>query len=399
MNSPQHSQSHFRVALLLGMSMALGPLAIDTYLPAFPAIAESFNVGVHEIAISISVYVFMLAVGQLVAGPLSDRLGRPLVMLTGLGIFALASIMLSRSDSNEMFLALRALQAFGGGWIGVCVPAIVRDRLSGVEAARFFSLIGLVMILAPAVAPGIGSFILTTFSWPAIFIMLFGYALVLGLLLRFLLFSSLTPPSKPQIPISVLQRYNAVLSTKPALRYMLLQGLCFSVMLLFVAHSSFIYQEHFGATPKVFALLFAANIVVMMASNLINRWLLKYIPSKRILRSSVIIQALAVVVLIIILIVAPSLWLFLPAMMIIVGIMGAITPNTQACFMEYFSEHGGTASALIGATQFSLSGLITVLSAFLPESVIAVVIAQGFCSLACVILVLGIRDGRATAKP
>jgi len=380
------------------MSMALGPLAIDTYLPAFPAIAESFNVGVHQIAISISVYVFMLAVGQLVAGPLSDRLGRPLVMLTGLGIFALASIMLSRSESNEMFLALRALQAFGGGWIGVCVPAIVRDRLSGVEAARFFSLIGLIMILAPAIAPSIGSLILANFSWPAIFVMLAGYGLVLAFLLKFLLFSSLSAPNKPSVAVSVLQRYKAVLSTTPALRFMLLQGLCFSVMLLFVAHSSFIYQEHFGATPEVFALLFAANIVVMMASNLINRWLLRYIPSKRILRGCVIIQAFAVAGLIIALIVAPSLWLFLPAMMIIVGIMGAITPNTQACFMEYFSEHGGTASALIGATQFSLSGIITVLSAFLPESVIAVVIAQGVCSLVCVVLVLGIRDGAATAK-
>lgn len=388
----QHSEdhSHFKVALLLGMTMAIGPLAIDTYLPAFPVIAESLDVSIHEIALSISVYAFTLAIGQLFAGPLSDRLGRPAVMLTGLSIFALASLMLSGAETNEEFLALRGLQAFGGGWVSVCVPAIVRDRLSGAEAARFFSLIGLVMILAPAVAPTIGSFILVKFDWPAIFVALCGYAVFVAVMLKLFLFSSLTRPANSHGAISVFQRYKAVLSTRPALRYMLLQGICFSVMLLFVAHSSFIYQEHFGATPTQFSMLFAANIVVMMGSNLTNRRLLKVIPSRQILRWCVLAQGVTLLILIVVMLTVPSLWLFLPATMIIVGILGAIGPNTQACYMEYFAEHGGTASALMGATQFSLAGLITVLSAFLPESVIAIVLAQGACSLVCVLLVLGI---------
>lgn len=395
---PQHTEapSHFKVALLLGMTMAIGPLAIDTYLPAFPVIAKSLNVSIHEIALSISVYAFTLAVGQLVAGPLSDRLGRPTIMLTGLSIFALASLMLSDAETNEEFLALRALQAFGGGWISVCVPAIVRDRLSGAEAARFFSLIGLVMILAPAVAPGIGSFILVKFEWPAIFMALSGYAVFVAVMLKLFLFSSLTPPVKTHERINVFQRYKVVLSIRPAMRYMLLQGICFSVMLLFVAHSSFIYQEHFGTGPTEFSMLFAANIVVMMGANLANRRLLKVIPSRQILRWCVLAQGAALLTLIAVMLTAPSLWLFLPATMVIVGILGAIGPNTQACYMEYFAEHGGTASALMGATQFSLAGLITVLSALLPESVIAIVLAQGACSLVCVLLVLGIpKEHRA----
>ncbi|HET6564713.1 MAG TPA: MFS transporter, partial [Xanthomonadales bacterium] len=167
MNKPQENQHpHLGIAILLAMSMALGPLSIDAYLPAFPVIAQELRTSIHDVSLSISLYVFVLAAGQLVGGPLSDRFGRGKVMLTGLGIFALASALIARVDTLEQLLWLRALQGFGGGWIAVCVPAIVRDHLSGREAARFFGLIGLILMLAPAIAPSIGSFMLLQFNWP-----------------------------------------------------------------------------------------------------------------------------------------------------------------------------------------------------------------------------------------
>ncbi len=387
MQQSGQSHPHLGIAVLLAMSMALSPLSIDAYLPAFPSIADGLGVSIHEVSLSISIYVFLLAAGQLIAGPLSDRFGRAAVMLTGLGIFALASALITRVDSNSELLLLRALQGFGGGWISVCVPAIVRDRLSGQEAARFFSLIGLIMILAPAIAPGIGSLMLAHFNWQAIFVMLFLYAIVLGILLKWVVFAEPQRLAASHPPVPVWSRYRAVITTHPALRYLLLQALCFAVMLLFISHSSFIYQKHFGATPMAFALLFAANIVFMLVANLTNRRLLKSVESKRILRWAVTVQAGGIVLLLLVTAFAPKLWLFLPAMMITVGAMGAITPNTQACFMEYFPEHGGTASALLGATQFSLGGLISVGSAMLPETVIAVILAQAGCSFLCLLLV------------
>lgn len=381
------SHTHAGIAILLAMTMALGPLALDTYLPAFPAMAASLGVSVHDISLSISGYVFVLALGQLVAGPLSDRWGRGPVMLTGLAMFGLASYLISQTQTLESLLGLRMLQAFGGGWATVCVPALVRDRLSGVEAARFFSLIGLIMILAPAVAPSIGSLILLQFSWPAIFIMLCAYAVLLVLLLKWVLFPSYRASQTSAHAMSVWQRYRAVFATRPALRFMLLQTFSFAVMLLFITHSSFIYQEHYGASAQHFALLFGANIVVMMVANLINRRLLKSYASQRILRWSITLQATGILLLIVISMLWPVLWLFLPAMMLTIGAMGAITPNTQACFMEYFAEHGGTASALMGATQFSVAGLISAASALLPESVTAIILAMAACSLLCLILV------------
>lgn len=381
------AQLHPGIAILLAMTVALGPLALDTYLPAFPSIASDLGVSVSNVSLSISLYVFVLALGQLVGGPLSDHFGRGTVMLSGLAIFGFASLLISATRSFEILLLLRTVQAFGGGWAAVCVPAIVRDRLSGQEAARFFSLIGLMMILAPALAPSLGSLILSLYDWSGIFIFLTVYAAIMVALLKTVIFSRSQRQSIQRQQISVRDRYRTVFATRPALRFMFLQALTFAVMLLFIAHSSFIYQAHFGASPAAFALLFGSNVVVMMVMNLVNRALLMRFRPERILRWSVTMQATGIFLLLLVLNFAPYLYLFLPAMMITVGAMGAITPNTQACFMDYFSQHGGTASALLGATQFSLAGLISTASAMLPDTVVAIILAQASCSIVCLLLI------------
>jgi DHA1 family bicyclomycin/chloramphenicol resistance-like MFS transporter len=188
--------------------------------------------------------------------------------------------------------------------------------------------------------------------------------------------------------MTVWARYRAVFAVRPALRYMLLQALAFSVMLIFITHSSFIYQQHFGAGPGLFAILFGANIVLMLAANLLNRKLLQRIAAQRILRAALMLQALGIGLLIIIAALDASLWFFLPAMMLTVGTMGAITPNIQACYMEYFASHGGTASALLGAAQFSIAGLLSAATTLLPETLLLIVISQAVCSALCLALIV-----------
>lgn len=167
---------------------------------------------------------------------------------------------------------------------------MVRDRLSGAEAARFFSLIGLIMILAPAIAPGIGSAILAQYDWRAIFIMLCIYPLIVAVLLKWVVFPGQITSPAHRATVSVWQRYRAVFATRPALRFMFLQALSFAVMMLFITHSAFIYQQYFGAGPTAFSLLFGANIILMLVANPTNRWLLKRISSKRILRWAITTQ-------------------------------------------------------------------------------------------------------------
>lgn len=382
-----HSTPPIRVAALLAMTMALAPFATDTFLPAFPVMADALHTNIHTIALAIPVYMLVLALGQLIAGPLSDRFGRHRVMLSGLFIFAIASALIANVRSVEQLLSLRALQALGGGSAMVCVPALIRDHMSGKDAARFFSLVGLMMILAPAVAPSIGSILLEQFSWPSIFVFLTLYAGITIILMKLLLFNSSYQARVRVLNVKVWKRCAAVLSTAPARPFLLLQGLSFSILLLFIVHSSFIYQGSFGVSHQVFSLLFGANVVLMIVMNLLNRYLLNFIAAEKILRFSLSLQALGIVCLILLSLNQAPLWAFVSAMVLTVGTMGAISPNIQALFMDHFAEHGGTASAVLGATQFAMSGAIAAVSTLLPELVLTVICCQAACSVMCLVLI------------
>jgi DHA1 family bicyclomycin/chloramphenicol resistance-like MFS transporter len=379
--------SHLRLALAMAMTVAIAPLALDAYLPAFPDLAAFLGVSVHEISLSISVYVGALSLGQLVGGPLTDRYGRQPIMLGGLAIFAVCSFLISQAETLGQLLSLRALQAFGGGWVSVCVPAIVRDRVRGVEAAKLFSLIGLITVSAPAVAPALGSLLLKFGGWASIFLFLGCYGIMAVTILKFSIFSrrsrnaAAVGGTAPAARLSVVQRYIRVFRTPMALRFILLQAAVFSIMMLFITHASFIYQEHFGVSAGLFSVFFGANVVAMAIIMLGNRWLLSRFSPLSILRGAVALQALAVAVLVIITQFLPLLWLFLPAIMLAIGSIGAISPNCQACYMEHFGEGGGTAAALMGATQFGIAGIVSALSTLMPESIQAVVLAQALCAM------------------
>jgi DHA1 family bicyclomycin/chloramphenicol resistance-like MFS transporter len=161
--------SRLRLALALGPLIAVGPLAIDTYLPALPAMADSYGVRVTDVERSVSLYVMGTALGQLLGGPLSDHLGRKPVAWGGLLLFALASLLISLSTALWQLDLLRVIQALGGGATVVVAAASVRDWFDGQEAARVLSNIGLIMLIAPLVAPAVGAMLVLLQGWQAIF--------------------------------------------------------------------------------------------------------------------------------------------------------------------------------------------------------------------------------------
>ena len=192
--------SHLRLALLLGAAITIGPLAMDAYLPAFPEIARSLGVAPQQVGLSVSVYLAGLSVGHLVGGPLSDRYGRQVILLGGLGVFIAASVGIATSATLAGLLGWRLVQALGAGFTIVSVPAIVRDRTRGTESARLFSLIALITFAAPASAPAIGTLILWFTQWPGIFLFQAVYAAGIALLLRATLFRGIGLPRGRVIP-------------------------------------------------------------------------------------------------------------------------------------------------------------------------------------------------------
>ncbi|WP_232471504.1 MFS transporter [Halomonas sp. N3-2A] len=279
------SKTPFIVVLSLALTMMLGPFSMDTYLPAFPVIGESLGVSQQAVSLSVSVYVFAMAFGQLIGGALSDRFGRQRVLMSGLAIFALSSIVIGMADSLNTLLVGRAVQALGAGFTLVSVPALVRDRVAGRDAAKLFSMMGFIMVLAPGIAPSVGSAILALGSWHYIFFALAVYAVLLVPLLVRVLFTGTGKVSRAKSPkMSLLARYKLVLSTKPALPFIVWQAASFSTLMMFITYASFIYQGHFGQSPSAFSMLFAANIVAMLIFNILNRVLLSRLSSLRILQ-------------------------------------------------------------------------------------------------------------------
>ncbi|MCM2972539.1 Bcr/CflA family efflux MFS transporter [Larsenimonas suaedae] len=395
-----HSKTPFIVVLSLALTMMLGPFSMDTYLPAFPAIGDSLGVSQQAVSLSVSVYVFAIAFGQLIGGALSDRFGRQRILMSGLAIFAVASLIIGQAESLEVLLGGRAIQAFGAGWTLVSVPALVRDRVAGRDAAKLFSLMGFIMVLAPGVAPSVGSAILALGSWHYIFYALAAYALLLVPLLVRVIFTGKGKVSRAKSPqMSLLARYKLVLTTKPALPFIAWQAAAFSMMMMFVTYASLIYQGHFEQTPAAFSMLFAANIVTMLVFNILNRVLLSRLPSLRILQLATCCQAVGMVLLLMAAFMDWPLVAFLPAMMLTIGSMGAVSPNIQACFLEFFPTSGGTAAALLGAAQFGVAGVLSGLSAVLPHSLEAIVLMMAVCaSVAYLMLARSFIKGRSAVE-
>lgn len=385
------TESNIRLPLVIALAttMMLGPFSLDTYLPAFPAIADSLGVDTQAVALSVSVYIFALAFGQLIGGALSDRFGRKPVLFSGLGIFCVASLALAQTDSLAVFLAARTVQALGAGWALVSVPALVRDRVSGQEAAKLFSLMGLIMVIAPGIAPSIGSLLLKIGPWSIIFVFLALYSVaIIPLLVTAVFRNAPVAPTPPGAALGLLKRYAAVLKTREALPFIAWQAGSFSVMMMFITHASFIYQTHFEQSEDAFALMFSANIVAMFCLNLANRALLSRISSLRVLQIATALQAVGILLLIVAALADWPVYAFLAAMMLTIGVVGAITPNIQACFMEFFPTSGGTAAALLGASQFGIAGTLSALSALVPHTLLAVVLSMAVCSAVAFVFML-----------
>ncbi|GAA5118546.1 multidrug effflux MFS transporter [Alloalcanivorax gelatiniphagus] len=351
--------SPLRLAILLGGLVALGPLAIDTYLPALPTMANDFGVAVHRVELSVSLYVIGVAAGQWLGGPLSDHFGRKPVAYVGLVVFLLASLAITVCKSVEQLYLLRVVQALGGGATVVIAAASVRDHFNGREAARVLTSVGLVLLIAPLLAPAIGAALLKLAGWQSIFVMLAAYAVVVGLILRFGL-----PSVTPQVAVEPLRHrmfaaYGRVLRQRKAMGFILANGLAFSAMFTFITDAAFLYIEYFDVGETAFPLYFGANVVTMLTLNRVNVLLLRRYESVTILGVAVTIQCLSAALLLTLTLLGQlTLWTTVPLIMLVAGMAALGIPNAMASFLAYFDKDSGAATGLNGCLQFLLAGLI-----------------------------------------
>lgn len=384
-----------RLALLLGTLVALGPLAIDTYLPALLAMSEHFAVAIHDVEISVSVYVLGVALGQWLGGPLSDHFGRKPVAYAGLLLFIAGSLCIPFSNDVQALYLLRFLQAMGGGASVVIAAASVRDHFTGQQAAGVLTSIGLVMLVAPLLAPALGAALLHLAGWQSIFFMLAGYGVMLLWLVRYPL--PMVPRKKDSEPLRhrLFNAYGRVLRNRPAMGFILANGLSFSAMFVFITDAAFLYMEYFGISPSEFPLYFGANVVTMLGLNRLNVLLLRRYASADIMRVGLILQALAGVALLVLTLTnSLTLWAVVPLIMVTAGMVALVMPNGIASFLTLFDRDSGAATGLNGALQFLLAGVIgTLLGTWHDGTPVPMTLLMAGSSITALVAFLWLRKG------
>jgi len=341
------------IVLILASLAAITPLAIDMYLPALPRMAEQFSTPISEVQFSLSLYFFGMALGQLIGGPISDAYGRRPVISIGLLLFGLSSIALSFCHSIELFWFFRALQSLGGGFTTVNVSATVRDHFSGKEGARILSLIASVMLIAPLIAPMLGSLVLSVSLWESIFIFLALYAFGALFLYRRAFQNSKAEKTK----VTPFKNYLAVLSHPQAMIFVISMILCTSGMYTFITTSSFIYMEHFKLSPFVFSFCFGSNVLMMMLFGRLNAKLVKKHEPFVLLRFGMSVQAF-LALLFFVFHTSETFWIIFPIIGLYIGMLGFIFSNSVSLVLDFFPRISASANAIIGVLQYSVGALM-----------------------------------------
>jgi len=342
--------------------VAIGPFAIDTYLPAMPSMAIGFDTDIVVINGTMSVYLLGFALGQLFGGPISDQIGRRWIGISGLIVFSIASLLIAAADTIWEVMLGRTLQALGGGFATVICMAMVRDAFDPVEAAKRFPTVMLVMLGAPLVAPGIGA-ILLSFGWQSIFIFLALYGVVV--LIAFLPVPETAVHASGKLALGrILPQYIAVVTTKVGgrhipLRYIFTQGLLMSGTFVFITNSSFIYQEYFGVSAGNFVFFFGVNILVMILFTLTTSRLIHRVGPYRLWRSARWIQLSALLALLMVVSFSrPHLWTFTPLLAVAIGAGGMTNPSVSGLYLAYFDRLSGSAVSIMNVTVFLFGALL-----------------------------------------
>ncbi|WP_039918085.1 Bcr/CflA family efflux MFS transporter [Cellvibrio mixtus] len=358
-------ESHPYLIILLAAVIAITPLAVDMYLPAMPDIALSLNTHIGNVQQSLSIFLAAYASGMLLFGPLADQWGRRPLAIFGLSGFTLSSIGLVFANNIELFLTLRTTQAFCGAAATVVIPGLVR-HLYQEHTAKGMSYLSMIMMLAPLLAPGIGSGILLFSEWHSIFAVLAIY----GVLIFALVWKWLPEISQPintdteKKPANFFSGYKIVFSNpqaRPMIASMMFGSFAF---FCFITAVSFLYINYFGVSEQVFSVLFGLNVFCLMIANFINSRLVTRYGPLRMLRSGLVIGLISASVLCAVNYLELGIAYTVVAVAALMGSLTLMGTNSDAILLMKFPHNSGTTTAVSGTLRFGSGAFAGPLLAF-----------------------------------
>lgn len=346
--------------ILLGALTALGPFTIDLYLPAFPVLEAEFHTSAAAIQLTLTGTMVGFALGQLIVGPLSDKVGRRIPLLSVTALHVLASVAAALAPSLELLSVARVLMGAGAAAGGVVAAAIVRDLFGGRRLVVMLSRLALVSGVAPVLAPLVGSALLLVMPWRGVFAVLAAYGAVM--LVSALVFIPETlPPARrhERGATTVRQRYRSVLSDRVFIGVLIIGGMTFSGLFSYLSSSSFLFQLDYALSPQEYGLMFAANSLgvvlgVQAASRLAARfgpqWVLAWSTAVLVAAASVIIVTDQL---------GLGLWGTVVPLFVFMTACGFTFPCVQVLALDRHGKAAGTAQSIIGASNFGVAGIIS----------------------------------------
>ncbi|MDD0976318.1 multidrug effflux MFS transporter [Pseudomonas fontis] len=377
---------NLRTLLILGALSAFGPLAIDFYLPGFPAMAQAFATDEKHIQSTLAAYFLGLSLGQLAYGPVADRFGRRIPLLFGVTLFTLASFACAYAPNLDSLILARFVQALGGCAGMVLSRAIVSDKCDAVGTAKVFSQLMLVMGLAPILAPMLGGLLVNLYGWQSIFLALTLFSALCALAVALGLPESL-PANQPRPPLSgAFRQYGRLLKDKVFIGHALTGGIAIAGMFAYIAGSPFVFIKLYGVPPEHYGWLFGSNAAGFILVAQVNaRLLAKRGPAFLLARTVWVYLAAGVVLLGISALHTRELWPLLIPLFICIASLGCIIPNASACAMSGQGARAGSASALLGCLQFSVAAGAAALVGVLHDgSAMPMAIVISLCGVAAV---------------
>jgi len=344
--------------LLLGALTALGPFTIDLYLPAFPALEESFDVSAAAIQLTLTGTTVGFGLGQLLVGPFSDKVGRRLPLILATAVHIGSSLGAALATDIGMLSLFRVLMGIGAAGGGVVAMAMVRDLFHGYSMVRMFSRMSLVNGLAPILAPVIGSQLLLAFPWPGIFYFLASYGLLVILASIFFIRETLPASQRGKTTITVGQRYKSVLTDRIFVGMVLVGSLNFGGLFAYLSASTFLFQDVYGFSPQEYGILFGINSLGIVAGVQISARLIRRVAPQWIVAGATAFMLFAALLIVVLdslhvglLGILIPLWFYICA-------TGFMFPCVQVLSLANHGAQAGTAASLLGASQFMMAGIV-----------------------------------------
>lgn len=347
------------IILVLGLLAGLTPMAIDAYLPSIPSISKELDTDIDLVQMTVSMYLLVFAFLQILFGPISDAIGRRKVILGGLSVYAIGSLICAFSQSYEMLLVGRAIQALGGAAVAVCVPALVKDGMSINQFAKAMSMVMLVMALAPLAAPIIGGAILTFFSWHYIFVFLCILSLIAMSLFAITIPETLPKEKRTPFTFSTaISNYAKLLKNRTVMGYLAASAFHFGGLMSFITGASFVYIEIYGVDPAHFGFLVGMNVITMMLASTINGRYVEKLGTEIMSKYAIYLVLTASSMMVVLnLLEHPPLAFIVIASMLFTGPLGILGSGFIAGALKHAGDHNGSVTALAGMSRFAFGAI------------------------------------------